>query len=86
MDDHHSSNITKLKNKNKNENAYYGYHIELSEQITSEVMSWSSVFGRVGIVTWLTTSLMEWNCHLVDFCVLKSLSKCLVHTTYLVEI
>jgi hypothetical protein len=29
---------------------------------------------------------MEWNCHLVDFCVLKSLSKCLVHTTYLVEI
>ncbi len=68
MHDHHLSNITKLKNKNKN--AYYGCHIELSEQITSEVASWPRTFGRVRIVTWLTTSVMQWNCHLVDFCVL----------------
>jgi hypothetical protein len=34
MDDHHLTNITKLKNKNKNKNknAYYGCHVELSEQ------------------------------------------------------
>jgi hypothetical protein len=61
MDDHHLSNITKLKIKNKNKNAYYDCHIELSEQITSEVTSWLSTFGRVGIVTWLTTSVMQWN-------------------------
>jgi hypothetical protein len=59
MDDHHLRNITKLKNKNQNKNAYYGCHIELSEQMTSEVTSWPSMYGRVGIITWLTTSVMQ---------------------------